>query len=124
MNFAFHWEMKFRKIIQVTRQFLWAILMEGVGTTRMMHVYARHGSGKLKLTPAHWRPTEEELQVAGEQLKDIPRSLLFIAVFFIPLPGFVGGYALLAIMIERWLGNKIKLLPTRFRPLLVPAVKK
>ena len=86
----------------------------------MVYIYARYGSGKLKLTPTHRHPTREELQVAGEQLKDIPRSLLFLFIFLIPLPGMVGGYALIAIIIERWLGNKIKLLPTRFRHLLVP----
>lgn len=105
---------------RLPRQFLWAIVMEGVGTTRMVHIYARLGTGKLKLTPIHRRPTREELYVAGEQLKDIPRSLIFIVVFLIPLPGMVGGYVLISIMVERWLGNKIKLLPTRFRQLLVP----
>ncbi|MBC7774070.1 MAG: hypothetical protein H7246_01425 [Phycisphaerae bacterium] len=116
--------MKFLKIIQLPRQLLWAVVMEGVGTTRMVHVYARHGSGKLRLTPLHRHPTPAELHVAGEQLKDIPRSLLFLAVFLIPVPGFIGGYALAAISLEKKYGNKIKLLPSRFRHLLSPEKKK
>jgi hypothetical protein len=112
--------MNFRKITQLPRQLLWAIVMEGVGTSKMVHTYARHGTGKLNLTPVHLHPTPEELEVAAEQLKDIPRSLIFIVVFLIPVPGFVGGYALIAIAAEKWMGNKIKLLPTRFRPFLIP----
>ncbi len=115
--------MKLQEITRLPRQFLWAIVMEGVGTTRMLHVYARHGTGKLKLTPAHRHPTSEELVVAHEQLKDIPRSLVFLVVFLIPVPGFVGGYAIMAIAAERWMGHKIKLLPTRFRHLLSPKEK-
>ncbi len=102
------------------RQLLWAIVMEGVGTTRMVQTYALHGSGKLKLTPTHLHPSEAELQVAGEQLKDVPRSLLFLVVFFIPVPGFIGGYTLMAISMEKKFGDKVKLLPTRFRPILNP----
>ena len=112
--------MKFQKMTQLPRQLLWAIVMEGVGTTRMIHTYARHGSGKLKLTPAHLHPTPEELLEAGEQLKDIPRSLLFLVVFLIPVPGFVGGYTIVAISMEKRFGGKVKLLPTRFRHLLAP----
>ncbi len=115
--------MKFYKITQLPRQFLWAIAMEGVGTTRMLHVYARHVTGKLRLTPVHRHPTQEELHVAREQLKDIPRSLVFLVVFLIPVPGFVGGYAIAAIAAERWMGHKIKLIPTRFRHLLRPKEK-
>lgn len=112
--------MKSGEITRLPRKLLWACVMEGVGTTRMIHIYTRYASGKLNLSPQHRRPTREELYVAGEQLKDIPRSLIFIVVFLIPLPGMVGGYVLISIMVERWLGNKIKLLPTRFRQLLVP----
>ena len=108
---------------ELPRQFLWAIVKEGVGTSRMVQTYARHGSGKLHLTPAHNNPTPEELQIAGEQLKEVPKSLVFIVVALIPIPGFVGGYALMAIAAERWSGDKVKLLPARFRSLLVPEEK-
>jgi len=115
--------MKFRQITRLPRQFLWAIAMEGVGTTRMIHVYARHGTRKLKLRSAHRNPSPAELQVAHEQLKDIPRSLLFLVVFLIPLPGVVGGYALAALSMEKWSGDKIKLIPSRFRDLINPEKK-
>ncbi|MFN0175287.1 MAG: hypothetical protein ACKVU0_11610 [Saprospiraceae bacterium] len=115
--------MNFREITQLPRQFLWAIVMEGVGTTRMVHIYARQGSGKLRITPAHLHPTPEELELADEQLKDIPRSLLFLLVFLIPVPGFVGGYTLVAISLEKRFGYKVKLIPSRFRSLLKPKKK-
>ncbi len=112
--------MKLQKLTRLPGQLLWAIVMEGVGTTRMAHVYARYGTGKLNLTPVRLHPSPEELQEAGNQLKDIPRSLLFLAFFLVPVPGFVGGYALAAIAVERWAGNRIQVLPSRFRHLLAP----
>lgn len=115
--------MKFREITRLPRQFLWAIAMEGVGTTRMIHVYARHVTRNLNLRSPQQNPSSEELQVAGEQLKDIPRSLLFLVVFLIPVPGFVGGYTLAAISMEKWSGDKIKLIPSRFRKLLIQEKK-
>lgn len=107
--------MKFQELTRLPRKILWAIVMEGVGTSRMVRTYVRHGSGKLRLTPPHLHPTPEELKVAGEQLKDVPRSLVFIIVVFTPIPGFVGGYTVIAVAAERLMGNRIKLLPTRFR---------
>ena len=94
---------------------LWAFVMEGVETTRMLHVFGRHGSGKLRLTPVHRRPTPEELAVAMEQLKDLPRFLPFFVVILVPLPGVTEGYALVVITLEKWLGNKVRLLPSQFR---------
>lgn len=110
--------MKFREITKLPRRMLWALVMEGVETTRMMHVYARHGGGKLKITPVHKHPTAEELREAGEQLKDIPRFLPFFVVVVVPVPGVTEGYALVAMTVEKWLGHKFRLLPSRFRKVL------
>lgn len=107
--------MELQKIKRLPRQLLSAIAVEGVETGRMVHVYARHGRGKLHLSPPQHQPSTEELHMASEQLKDIPRSLIFLLMFLVPIPGFVGGYALIAIALERSFGDKIKLLPTRFR---------
>ena len=49
--------MKLQKMTKLPRQLLLAMMMEGVGTTQMMHTYARQGTGKLNLTPAHRNPT-------------------------------------------------------------------
>ena len=97
---------------------LWALVMEGVETTRMLNVFARHGTGKLRLTSAHRNPTPEELRAAVEQLKDIPRFLPFFVIVVVPLPGVTEGYAVVAMTLEKWLGNKIRLLPSRFRQVL------
>lgn len=100
---------------RLPRRMLWALVMEGVETTRMVRIYARHGRGKLRLMPAHRKPTPEELREAGEQLKDIPRFLPFFVVVVVPMPGVTEGYALVAITLEKWLGHKIRLLPSQIR---------
>lgn len=115
--------MKFREIAKLPRRMLWALVMEGVETTRMVNVYARHGTKKLRLIPAHRHPTPEELHEAGEQLKDIPRFLPFFVVVIVPLPGVAEGYALVAVTLEKWLGDRIKLLPSRFRQLMKPSTR-
>lgn len=103
---------------------LWAMVMEGVETTRMLKVFARQGTGKLRLIPAHHHPTPEELREAVEQMKDIPRFLPFFVVVLVPMPGMAEGYALVAITLERWLGDRMRLLPSRFRHLLKPEKEK
>ncbi len=106
------------------RQMLWAMVMEGVDTTRMLNVFARHGTGKLRLIPSDRKPSSEELKEAIEQLKDIPRFLPFFVVVVVPLPGVTSGYALVATTLERWLGDRFKLLPSRFRKVLNPEEEK
>lgn len=113
-----HTVMKLREIIRLPRRLLWALVMEGKETTQMLKVFARHGSGKLRLTPAHRHPTPEELRTAVEQLKDIPRFLPFFVIIVVPLPGVTEGYALAAVTLEKWLGQKIRLLPSQFRHVL------
>lgn len=115
--------MKFREVIRLPRRMLWALVMEGVDTTRMMRVFARHGSGKLRLTPAHRHPTPEEMQTAVEQLKDIPRFLPFFVVVVVPLPGVTEGYALAAMTLEKWMGDRFRFLPSRMRDAMQPEEK-
>ncbi|MFN0013349.1 MAG: hypothetical protein ACKVU2_02270 [Saprospiraceae bacterium] len=110
-----HIRTQFRRIVRFPRMFLWALFMEGVETKDMMRTYARHGAGKLLLLSKHKQPTAAELQKAKEQLKDIPRFLPFFVIIVVPAPGVTEGYALLAMTLERWLGQRIRLLPSRFR---------
>lgn len=105
----------FRRIIRLPRMMMWALFMEGVETKEMVHIYARHGAGKLLLLSKSKQPTPEELQKAKEQLRDIPRFLPFFVVIVFPAPGVTEGYAFLAITLERWLGQRISLLPSQFR---------
>ena len=102
---------------------IWAMVMEGVETTRMVRVFARLGTGKLRLTAAHRKPTPEQMKEAIEQLKDIPRFLPFFVVVVVPVPGIAEGYAVVALTLERWLGDRMKLLPSQFRHLLKPEAK-
>lgn len=110
--------MKLREIIRLPRRLLWALVMEGKETTQMLRTFARHGSGKLRLTPAHRHPTPEELRAAVEQLKDIPRFLPFFVIVVVPVPGVTEGYAIAAVTLEKWLGQKIRLLPSQFQKTL------
>ncbi len=109
---------KFREIIRMPRLMLWAMVMEGVETTRMVRTFARHGRDKLKLSAPHRKPTEEELRAAVEQLKDIPRFLPFFVIIVVPVPGVTEGYALVAVTLEKWLGGRFKFLPSQFRDVL------
>ena len=102
------------EITKLPRQMMWAFVMEGVETTRMVRVFARHGTGKLRLMPAHRKPSPEEMHEAIEQLKDIPRFLPFFVIVAVPVPGVMEGYALVAITLEKWLGDRMRLLPSQF----------
>lgn len=106
---------QFRRLIRFPRMLLWALFLEGIETKQMLHTYARHGAGKLLLISKHRQPTELELQQAKEQLKDIPRFLPFFVIIVVPAPGITEGYALLAITLEKWLGQRISLLPNQLR---------
>ena len=110
--------MKFREVIRLPQRLLWGLVMEGVETTQMLRVFARHGSGRLRLTAVHRHPTAEELAEALEQLKDIPRFLPFFVVVVVPLPGVTESYTLVAVTLERWLGQRVRLLPSQFREIL------
>ncbi|MFN0214257.1 MAG: hypothetical protein ACKVT2_08375 [Saprospiraceae bacterium] len=112
--------MKLKEITKLPQRMIWAMVMEGVETTRMVKVFAKHGTGKLRITAAHRNPTPEELREAVEQLKDVPRFLPFFVVIAVPVPGMVEGYALVALTMERWLGDRMKFLPSRVRHLLRP----
>lgn len=109
---------QFRRVIRFPQMMLWAFLMEGIETKRMLHVYARYGRGKLLFFTKTNQPTPEELLQAKEQLKDIPRFLPFFMIIMVPAPGVTEGYALLAVTLEKWLGQRISLLPSQFRKVL------
>ncbi len=106
---------QFRRLIRFPRKLMWALFLEGVETKEMLHIYVRHGAGKLLLISKHRLPTEEELQQAKDQLKDIPRFLPFFVIIIVPAPGVTEGYALLAVTLEKWLGERVSLLPSRLR---------
>ena len=104
--------MKVREIIRLPRRLLWGLVMEGVETHQMLNVFARHGSGQFCIVRTRRQPTPEELGAAVEQLKDIPRFLPFFVVVVVPLPGVIEGYTVVAVTLERWLGQRVRLLPS------------
>lgn len=111
-------KLRFREAIRLPKRLLWGLVMEGVETSQMIRVFARHGSGKLRLIPKHREPTPEEIGAALEQLKDIPRFLPFFMVVVVPVPGVTESYTLVAVTLERWLGRRIRLLPSQFRDII------
>lgn len=70
--------MKLKEFIRLPRRMFWALIMEGEDTRRMLEVFGRQGTGKLRLIPTDRHPTQEELDEALQQLKDMPRLLPFV----------------------------------------------
>lgn len=88
-------------------------MMEGVETKQMLHAFLRKGRGRLLVSFKSRNPSPEEMQQAIEQLKDIPRFLPFFIIVIVPVPGVTESYTLLAITLEKWLGEKFRFLPSR-----------
>ncbi len=105
------------RLLKVPQKLLWAFVTEGVETKDMMVTFVKHGKRVVIKNAGEEGPSEEELQKALEQLKDIPRMLPFFIVTVVPAPGITEGYVVLALTIEKWLGKKISLLPSGFRNL-------
>ncbi len=95
-----------------------AFVDEGVETRDMLKTFVKHGKGQLLLSKQAEPPTEEEIQQAIAQLKDIPKFLPFIVFVTVPVPGITESYVLLAVTLEKWLGEKFSLLPSSFRTIL------
>ena len=104
-----------RNVIQVPRMLLWAFLMEGVETKKMVRTFVRKGKSHVLVSTASETPTEEELQEAISQLKDLPKFLPFFVFITVPVPGMTESYVLLAFTLEKWLGRRFSLLPSQFR---------
>lgn len=104
-----------RKAARVPKLVLNAFWTEGVETRNMVRTFVKQGKGQLLLTKQESAPTEDEIRRAVEQLKDLPRFLPFIVMVSMPVPGVTEGYVLLAVSIEKWLGQKVSLLPSSFR---------
>lgn len=91
---------------------------EGVETRDMLRTFIKQGKGQLLLSKQAEPPTEEEIQQAIDQLKDLPKFLPFIVFVTVPVPGITESYVLLAVTLEKWLGEKFSLLPSSFRNIL------
>lgn len=109
---------RFHKLIRIPRRMLVAFLMEGVETKQMVHTFMRQGKGRLLGTSASGTPSEEEIKQAIAQFKDLPKFLPFFVIVVAPIPGMAEGYVLLAVTLEKWLGQKVSLLPSNFRNIL------
>jgi hypothetical protein len=106
---------KLRKASKVPKLMLTAFRTEGIETRDMMRTFVKHGKGQLLISKESEPPTPEEIQLALAQLKDIPRFLPFIVFVTVPVPGITESYVLLAVTLEKWLGEKYSLLPSSFR---------
>ncbi len=104
-----------KRFTRIPKKMLWAFILEGAETKQMIQTFALKGKHRLHLTDPEKGPTEEEMRQAVKQLKDIPRFLPFFVFIVAPMPGVTEGYVLLAITLEKWLGQKVNLLPSHFR---------
>lgn len=95
-----------------------AARMEAVETRDMAATFGKLLSHRLspKADPSRL-PSEEEIQAAMAQLKDLPRFLPFFSLFFIPVPGITELYILTAIGLEKLSRGKVSLLPSQLRKL-------
>ncbi len=75
---------------------------------------------KYRLSPGEGKklPTEDEIAQAFDQLSDLPKFLPFFSIMFLPVPGIVEMYILLAFSIEKLTGNALRLLPSNFSKLI------
>jgi arsenate reductase-like glutaredoxin family protein len=104
-----------QNVIRVPRMLLWAFLLEGVETKKMLHTFVKKGKSHVLVSTASETPTEEELREAIDQLKDLPKFLPFFVFITVPVPGVTESYVLLAFTLEKWLGRRFSLLPSQFR---------
>jgi hypothetical protein len=106
---------RLRRATRVPRMMIWAFLMEGIETKNMVRTFVKQGKDHLLLSKDSEPPTEEEIRLAMEQLKDLPKFLPFFVFIAVPVPGVTEGYVLLAVSLEKWLGEKFSLLPSNFK---------
>jgi len=65
------------------------------------------------------KPSKEEIQEAIDSLTDIPRIAPLIVIFISsPIPGSSFFYLSIIRMLEKITGNRIKMIPRRFRKIL------
>lgn len=106
---------RLRRVVRVPRMMFWAFMMEGIETKNMVRTFVKQGKGQLLLSKQSEPPTEEEIKEALAQLKDLPKFLPFFVFIAVPVPGVTEGYVLLAVTLEKYLGQKFSLLPSHFR---------
>lgn len=106
---------RLRRASRIPRLMLWAFMMEGIETKNMVRTFVKQGKGHLLLSKESEPPTEEEIRQAMEQLKDLPKFLPFFIFIAVPMPGVTQSYVLLAVSLEKWLGQKFSLLPSHIR---------
>lgn len=107
-----------KKASKVPKLMFTAFKDESVETRDMLRTFIKQGKGQLLLSKQTEPPTEEEIKQAIDQLKDLPRFLPFIVFVTVPVPGITESYVLLAVTLEKWLGEKFTLLPSSFRNIL------
>ena len=106
---------RLRRAVRMPRMMLWAFMMESIETKNMVRTFVKQGKGHLLLSKKSEPPTEEEIRQAMEQLKDLPKFLPFFIFIAVPIPGVTESYVLLAVSLEKWLGQKFSILPSHFR---------
>jgi hypothetical protein len=106
---------RLRRAARIPRMMFWAFLMEGIETKNMVRTFVKQGKGQILLSKQSEPPTEEEIREAMNQLKDLPKFLPFFVFIAVPVPGVTESYVLLAVSLEKWLGERFSLLPSHFR---------
>ena len=110
---------KAKKVKNISKNVLNAFKKEGSETSDMLSVFNRHLRTKLNLKTRKDIPTKEELDIALNQLKDIPKLFPFaIVMLATPIPGSSTMYTVFAYFLKKRSNGKINLLPDSFDDIL------
>lgn len=103
--------------IKQCQKLIFAFRMEYVETKAMIVTF----KGLLQKRFLHQEEiiiTEQEIEEAYAQLWDLPKFLPFFIMAFLPIPGIIEIYLLIALSLEKTLGTKINLLPSQLKRVL------
>ena len=127
MDEGIYWETlkeSYRRVKGVAVKVFNAFKNEGKETSEMMRVFNYQLRKKLKLDTRGDNPTQEEINMALEQLKDIPRLAPYaIILLSSPIPFSSVMYTALGVYLKRISGGYINLLPGSFNNIFNDPIK-
>lgn len=91
-----------------------AFYLEGKDFRDMSNTFSILLMEKLNIKHRYDIPTEEEVQEAIKQLKDVPKIMPFVALLIVPIPGAMMSYTLLSFLLHKASNGQVNILPDKF----------
>lgn len=111
----------YRKARGVASRVISAFKREGKETASMMRVFNYHLRNKLRLDTRGDAPTPEEVKLALEQLRDIPKLAPYALILLAsPIPFSSTMYTAAAVYLKKVTKGYINLLPDSFNDVFTP----